>query len=170
MHYDRSRWPGRTTSAGATVGNIAHAYNLKKLVQKHNAKSLLDYGCGKGFQYHEDELHLWLGIMPHCFDPFVDRYKEPVHPDMRFDGVFCIDVLEHVEEKEVLPLLVRLVKHAEKFLYVTACTRPAGAILPDGRNAHITLKPAEWWRERFRLAIRAGDKSSDYDARLEFTP
>jgi hypothetical protein len=27
-------------------------------------------------------------------------------------------------------------------------TKKAAAILPDGRNAHVTVRPHTWWRER----------------------
>ena len=27
-------------------------------------------------------------------------------------------------------------------------TRPASTLLPDGRNAHVTLRPVQWWMER----------------------
>jgi hypothetical protein len=31
-------------------------------------------------------------------------------------------------------------------------TRLANQLLPDGRNAHLTVQPAEWWHDQMRDA------------------
>ena len=33
------------------VATMKYHFDIKELVDKHNAKSLLDYGCGKAFHY-----------------------------------------------------------------------------------------------------------------------
>ena len=36
-----------------------------------------------------------------------------------------------------------------KYVFATAATKPAGKVLPNGMNAHATVKPKEWWQELF---------------------
>ena len=66
-------------------------HHIKDLVQDTNAKTLLDYGCGKGLQYTKHKHHEELGVMPSLYDPAVSKYKEL--PDGPFDGVYSTDVL-----------------------------------------------------------------------------
>ena len=46
-----------------------------------------------------------------------------------------------------MPWIVgELFAFARKFLFATVALYPAGKTLPNGRNAHITLRPKEWWQ------------------------
>ena len=36
---------------------------------------------------------------------------------------------------------------AKKFVYLAICTRLAHAILPNGENAHCTVKEPDWWEK-----------------------
>ena len=35
----------------------------------------------------------------------------------------------------------------KKFVYLAICTRLANAILPNGENAHCTVKEPDWWEK-----------------------
>jgi len=37
-----------------------------------------------------------------------------------------------------------------KFVFCTIAGYPARATLSDGSNAHVTIKPKEWWIEKIR--------------------
>ena len=69
-----------------------------------------------------------------------------------FDAVICTDVLEHIPEEDIPWILDELFGYAEKLLYVNIACYPAKAILPNGENAHCTIKPVEWWREHLLAA------------------
>ncbi len=126
-------------------GSVIHFEKIiKTLIKVHDAKSLLDYGCGKGIFY---QTHAW-GIKTTLYDPAVEQFAKP--PEQQFDGTICVDVLEHLPEHEVVPTLCRLVDLTDKFLFLTFCDRPATKFLPDGRNAHLTLKPETWWVDKIR--------------------
>ena len=91
-------------------------------------------------------------IKVQCYDPGVPEYSElPTPAEM----VVCIDVLEHIEPDYIEDVLDHLEQLTEKVLFATVHLGPAGKILPDGRNAHLIQKPAEWWlpkiMERFTL-------------------
>lgn len=118
-----------------------HIPEIAALVEKHEAKTLLDYGCGKGYQYAEGVHDAWGGVMPTLYDPAVPWLAE--RPEGRFDGVICTDVLEHLDNPE--SVIRDIFSFAGKFAFFSVCTRPARKKLPDGRNCHLTVKPEDWW-------------------------
>ena len=142
--------------AGTTIRR--HVDKIAALVLETHAKSLLDYGCGKGFQYLRDRVHdQWGGLLPHCFDVGVRQLS--ARPERRFDGVISTDMLEHVEEQDVEAIIADIVGFADRdrwrhsglnaFVFLSISCKPCkDIVLPDGRNGHICLKPPEWWRER----------------------
>lgn len=128
--------------AGTSV--LMHAYWIKRLLARTGSRTLLDYGSGKGAAYKDPyRLQDWWGVMPDLYDPAVAGLDTP--PSGRWDGVICMDVLEHIEEKDIPETLATLFSHAKKFLLMTVCPRLSSRELPDGRNCHITVRPAAWW-------------------------
>ena len=43
----------------------------------------------------------------------------------------------------------KLLTNAKKYLFINVACYPAIALLPNGKNAHINVKPPEWWHEKF---------------------
>lgn len=144
MHENPKWFLGMTTQH--------HVRDIRKLVRKHHAKTLLDYGCGKGIQYLGERLHEhWSNILPHCYDPGVrGLHKKPTR---QFDGVICCDVLEHIPELLIPDTISELGWYAKKFLFVNVAVRPAGKFLPNGENVHVTVHPREWWEVQFHLYL-----------------
>ncbi len=85
--------------------------------------------------------------MTYDYDPRKDDVLED-YPQV--DVVISTDVLEHVEEDMVPATLVALAHLARKGQYHCICTRKAGAVLSDGRNAHLTVWPRERWIKELR--------------------
>jgi len=52
--------------------------------------------------------------------------------------------LEHVEPDRLGNVLDHIRRLSGKGCYIVIATRPAAAILPDGRNAHLIVKDADW--------------------------
>lgn len=126
------------------VSIYAYVDELEPLIKETGAKSLLDYGCGKGRQYVEGNIQdLWGGIMPTLYDPAVEGID--AKPEGQFDGVFCIDVLEHIPEDELDGVIQEVLDYANMWVFFSICCTPAKKLLPDGRNVHITLKKEDWW-------------------------
>ena len=124
---------------------------VKSLIDSTGAKTLLDYGSGKGYQYSERAYHeQWGGVLPSCYDPGVKEFS--VKPVDKFDGVICCDVMEHIPEEQVFVTLCEIFWYARLFVVLAIFTGPARKVLPDGRNAHITQRPEVWWRERIEDA------------------
>lgn len=136
---------------------------------------MLDYGSGKGYQYLKARVHEAWGILPTCFDLGVVQLQEPPPEGKKFDGVICTDVMEHIAEDDIDPLLSHLFGYVSKrgFAYFSICCRAARKEFPDGVNVHLTIKSPRWWNEKlFRykrdgLEIRADyevkDDPSSYD-------
>jgi hypothetical protein len=132
---------------------LQHAEVIGTLVKRHGARKLLDYGCGRGDAYREPHfLHRqwklrWFDVT--LYDPAFPEHDEA--PYGRYDGVLCSDVLEHVYEDEVDTLIAALFKHAKVFVWASVCCREAKKFFPDGvTNLHVTVKPMDWWREKFQ--------------------
>ena len=106
---------------------------------------LLDYGSGHNLSLKKN-LKPTRAFRYQCYDPGVPEYSdEPIPAEM----VVCIDVLEHIEPELLDNVLDHLEDLTEKVLFCTVHTGPAGKILPDGRNAHLIQRPAEWWIPKF---------------------
>jgi len=117
---------------------------VMEVVRKIGAESVLDYGAGKG--------HLGEYLFTHGFtgdyrpyDPAIPIWADAPQPS---DLVACCDVLEHIEPDCLEAVLLDLRRVTRKAGLFLVNLREAKKTLPDGRNAHLIVKPAEWWRER----------------------
>lgn len=121
-----------------TFGASGHLYApaVEQLMADIGSEDVLDYGCGKG------TLRQALNKPIREYDPCVP--VKSAHPDPA-DIVVCTDVMEHIEPDCLDEVLDHLQKLARKALYLTIATRPAHKILPDGRNAHLIIRPKAWW-------------------------
>lgn len=131
------------------------------LVDQTRARSLLDWGSGKGYQYLRDRIHeRWGGILPHCYDIGVIQLHDK--PEGTFDGVICTDVLEHIKPADVEEVLVELMRYARRFVYMGICCRLAGKHFLDGTNVHLTVRPPAWWRDQVAAAWTRVGRSDLY--------
>lgn len=118
------------------IGGHKWADPIAQLAVSCGARSVLDYGCGKGTLKRSlnDRLRV------EEYDPaFHDALPSPA------DLVVCTDVLEHIEPGCLLYVLEDLRRCAEKAVFLVVATRPAAKTLDDGRNAHLIVKSSGWW-------------------------
>ena len=106
-------------------------------------RSILDYGCGRSRTV--DWLAHMLGAKAHRYDPAIPEFA--TLPVARADLVICTDVLEHVPE-ESLDQTLTAVSLLSNLAFFNIALTPANEILPNGENAHCTVKPAEWWGKK----------------------
>jgi hypothetical protein len=101
---------------------------------------ILDYGCGKQI------LSLQLGPAYRVanYDPCIEGLDTPPQPH---PIVVCTDVLEHVEPEFVTDVLKDLRRLTEKIAFLSICSVPALKTLSDGRNAHLSQHPPQWWKD-----------------------
>lgn len=114
-----------------------HADAVRAIAAEIGAKTILDYGCGRG------ALAAALDpIRVSQYDPGIaERSGMPKPADL----VVCTDVLEHVEIEHLPAVLDHIGRLAGRAAYIVVSTREANATLPDGRNAHLIVRPAQWW-------------------------
>lgn len=111
-----------------------------KLLDPH---SVIDYGCGQSPLL--EMLGLDDGVALHRYDPAIPEYSSK--PEGKFDLLINVDVLEHIEEVDLDEVLREMAGLANNAIVIID-TAPAKLVLPDGRNAHVTLKDHDWWQAR----------------------
>ena len=139
------------------------AARIKRLIKDTNARTILDYGAGKGQQYwprrmvdeqegidYPDIRSFWGVEAVRCYDPAYAPFTEL--PIGTFHGVVCTDVLEHCPEEDIPWILDELFGFAERFIYLNVACFPARKRLPSGGNAHCTIKPVRWWEDQLARA------------------
>jgi len=127
------------------VASIHYAPIVKQMIEQMGIKSISDYGAGKcNLRRRLNELGVRdFEYFP--YDPVFPEYGPPRPAQL----VCCIDVLEHVEEPYLDTVLLDLKDITQTIGLFTVSTRPALKVLPDGRNAHLILKPTSWWLPKF---------------------
>jgi hypothetical protein len=141
-----------------------NAPKIKQHIERTGAKTLLDYGCGKGLQYQVNNINIpGVGVVhsmrEYLGNPILTLFDAGYQPYSNiptgtFDGVICTDVLEHIPEDDIGWVLDELFGYADKFLYANIACYPAKKTMPNGENAHCTVKPPVWWGERIRAASK----------------
>lgn len=144
MHEDIEKY-GTSGSAHASRVFMAGA----QIVRKFGKCDILDYGCGK------ETLRL---AMEASF-PSIDGMRmigyDPGRPGLdaepkKAQVVVCTDVMEHIEPECVDAVLRHICSLSEHVAIINVSLIPAVKTLPDGRNAHISLHPREWWLSFFK--------------------
>jgi hypothetical protein len=106
-------------------------------------QSILDYGCGPSRLLEALDLGYRAELLR--YDPAIPQYSKL--PAAKVDLLINVDVLEHIEERDLDSVLAEMASLCRNAIIIID-TKKAAAILPDGRNAHVTLRPHVWWKER----------------------
>ncbi len=135
------------------ISGAGWAAKIKELIDSDKPSSVLDYGAGKGTVAAYLRNHA-VDIPIAEYDPAIEAISKAPDPA---DLVICTDVLEHIEPKHLNAVLRDLARVTQQRLFFNISLRPSTKTLPDGRNAHLIVKSADWWREKlakhFRIAI-----------------
>ena len=142
---------------------VTHLNTVGNIMLKEGAKSLLDYGCGKGILYHETKCRTMklnekgqaLGRpLQKIFNLDYYALYDPAYPEHnklpkgKYDAVICTDVIEHIDEKDVDWILEEIFSYARKFVLLTIACYKALKTFKDGRNVHVNVKPQKYWQEK----------------------
>jgi hypothetical protein len=122
------------------VASVQYAPIVSEIVNTLEVQHLLDYGAGKCRLFQN--LKAKHAMKLQAYDPGVPKLASPPVPA---EMVACIDVLEHIEPELLDNVLDDLARLTEAVCFLTVHTGPAVKVLPDGRNAHLTQQPLEWW-------------------------
>lgn len=152
--------PAAETFAGQSL--TSHLGAIRALAGRFPARTLLDYGSGKGLLHRLRPLPLpgggeapsltahWGLERTTCYDPAFPPHA--ARPAETFDLVVCTDVLEHCPEEDLDWILGEIFGFARYGVYLCIACYPAKKTLPNGENAHVTVRPPDWWRERLERA------------------
>ncbi|MDA1090049.1 MAG: class I SAM-dependent methyltransferase [Proteobacteria bacterium] len=153
---DEVKVEGQKTFAGEQLTKFLDP--IKALVVETGARSILDYGAGKGLQYSNAiTVNLADGTSVAGVPAFwgvdaVETYEPALGsgaPQGSYDGVVSTDVMEHCFAADVPWIIEEMFSLARRFVFVNVACYPAMARLPNGENAHITIRSPEWWRGVF---------------------
>lgn len=129
------------------VGGGRHAPDILKLANSLNTRSILDYGCGKGYLAKAIPWPIWE------YDPAIPGKTEEPRPA---DLVVCTDVLEHIEPEKLPFVLLDLKRCVQQLGYFVIHTGAAMKTLPDGRNTHLIQQKEKWWRKQLGKFFEIG--------------
>jgi len=141
------------------ISLFPHIRRIKTLIERCGAQEILDYGAGKGLAYSlsplpvpgvgqvDDLMDYWDVNFVHCYDPCYAPHSKL--PEEQFDGVISTDVMEHCPEEDLPWIIGEMFGYARRFVFANIAAYPAVMVLPNGENAHITIRPLDWWRQTF---------------------
>jgi hypothetical protein len=171
---------GAGTSAAETfegISLIPHVHTVRRLIASTGAQNVLDYGAGKASLYGlrnfllpgetqpiESVQDYWDVDYVEFYDPGYAPYSRL--PAGTYHGVICTDVMEHCPEEDLPWILGEIFAYAERFVFLTIARYPALKRLPNGENAHITIKPVEWWSDLIGQVARPQPELR-WEARVE---
>lgn len=130
-----------TTVYGDT--SVKNLRFLRPEIRLLRPRSILDYGCGQSRLI--DSLNLGYEVDLRRYDPAIPAYSQK--PTGKADLLLNIDVLEHIEEEDLDAVIAEMRSMCHEAIIIVD-TAPAVRTLADGRNAHVSLHPHAWWRQR----------------------
>lgn len=121
---------------------------LRPIFKEHQIHTLLDYGCG-GSNWYDKNFTDDNQSAVEYFDLEKAYHFEParnINEKIRVDCVLNFDVLEHIFISDIPAVLRDMFSYAKKLVVINTACYNASAILPNGENAHITVRSAFWWK------------------------
>ena len=114
---------------------------VQNLINREKPQTVLDYGCG------QSDLHKLINGVDKVvrYDPAIPGID--TKPTDEYDLVICTDVMEHIPEDTVDEILEDL-HRLGRIVYVVISCVEAYAKLPNGENAHTTVRPQKWWVDK----------------------
>lgn len=126
------------------VASVQFAPYVSQIANQTRINEILDYGAGKCRLFQNLDVDHALKLQ--AYDPAIPHLAGEPSP---MEMVTCIDVLEHIEPELLSNVLDHLQALTLEIGFFTIHTGPALKVLDDGRNAHLTQQPAEWWLPKF---------------------
>lgn len=128
-----------------SAGGAKHAQIVKMIAPKWESITILDYGSGQG-EFRKELCAITSDYEIYEYDPAIKG--KDVLPGTS-DLVVCTDVLEHIEPDKINAVMQHIFSLMIKGGYFVISLCETKVWLPDGRNAHVLLKPVEWWLDKF---------------------
>ena len=154
--YEKMAQDGYKRTDGIKVEKAFSDFELRKFrnlckekISNKQIKTILDYGGG-GSNWDEPNFEPTTGdTAKKFFDIEKVSTFEPARnllEKKKSDCVVCMDVLEHVYIADIPNVVEELFSLTNNLLIINIACYKAAAILPNGENAHITIRPPLWWK------------------------
>ena len=131
-------------------------YVIKVLLDKLSLQSVLDIGCARGIWLKKWE-NSGVNSIHGVDGEYLDRNKividdeqftcrdiaQPFDLGKKFDLVQCLEVAEHIDEKNADDLVENLVRHGDMILF-------SAATPGQGGEHHVNEQWYEYWYKRFQ--------------------
>lgn len=155
-YLDQLRQMGEARGFGEGSGKRKRTAPLIALCDALETRDVLDYGCAHG------GLSRALTFPIRGYDPGVETFSAEPEPA---DVVCCFDVMEHVEPEYVDATLAKIAGLAKKAALFSISTKTSKELLPDGRNAHLTVQDYDWWLEKLaaHFEIEKYERAADQE-------
>ncbi len=121
---------------------------LKNIFDDFNVKTVLDYGSGRGSWEKKIYNDGTVSALEYFNLDKVYQYEPTIRDSKKIasDCVVCFDVLEHVYICDLKNVVTDLYNHAKKIVVIQVACYNAKAQLPNGENAHVTVRNPIWWK------------------------
>ena len=157
--YEEMAVNGIERTDGTRKENVYNDFQLRKFrylcqnqISSDKIKTVLDYGGG-GSDWTAPNFDPKTNQSAKDFFQLQQVYKfEPARGLMekkKADCVVCMDVLEHIFIQDIPKVIAELFALSKKLLVVNVACYKAAALLPNGENAHITVRSPDWWKGVF---------------------
>jgi hypothetical protein len=123
---------------------------IRNMLRQFQVSTLLDYGCGggnyelPGFDGESSAKEFFDLEEVFSFQParYIDQRQKA-------DAVLCFDLLEHLFIADLQATVRDMFSLADRLLIVHVSCYAAVSALPNGENAHVTVRPPQWWKGLF---------------------
>lgn len=134
-------WREHVTQFANFIGHSEHT-------DRTDVTPIIDYGCGPtgGLVdlYKEQTIP---------YDPYLEKYHaEPWNRGAK--TFFSCDVFEHMTMGQLRWVVSKIIKQKSiTRVFVALSTRSANKIMPNGMNAHLTIRTPDWWQGFFEYQL-----------------
>jgi len=123
---------------------------IRKMLKQYDVSTLLEYGCRggnyelPGFDGESSAKEFFELEDIYLYEParYIDQRRKA-------DAVLCFDLLEHMFIADLQSTVREMFCLADRLLVVNTACYAARSLLPNGENAHVTVRPAQWWKGLF---------------------
>lgn len=126
--------------------------DVKTFLEKEKPNSLIDFGCSHGGLISKIKTDFPNISIVDGYDPGVPEFEKL--PTKVYDTLISTDVIEHIEPEILDDTLKYIESLFTKSAWIIIACYPAKKYLPDGRNAHLTVEPPEWWLDKLEKTMR----------------
>lgn len=160
---------------------LGQAKSIAKIARKHNSPyriSVLELGCGGGDMYpffRAMGIERYLGLdgnpIAYKHSPYIQKnpehfrvitLTEEIDFGMKFSIVCTFEVMEHIPESNLDGFIKTIRNHlGENSIFLGT------ASLQDDLDVHVTVKPRQWWLDKFaQYGLVPHEKHAEYEQLL----